>query len=136
MDALRQDKVEYIIAMAREVAESSPAIIDEELAEESEPNHFSELSLAAQAEESTIEDFASDTTYQELKSVINGMHEDERSELVALMWVGRGTYSKSEWNNAVADAREASNDHTAEYMMRTTLMPDYLDEGLSIMSDD
>ncbi len=136
MDALSQDKVEYVISIARELGEAAPAIIDEELADDNAHQKYSELSIAAQAEGSTSEEYAADSTYQELKSFINGMNEEERNELVALMWVGRGTFSKSEWKLAVAQAREADNDHTAEYMMRTPQLPDYLDEGLSIMSDD
>ena len=136
MNALSQDKVEFVISMAREVGESSLAIIGEELAEEKEPTQYSELSLAAKAQDSASEDFACDSAYQELKSVINSMNVEERSELVALMWLGRGTYTKSEWSSAVDDARDASNDHTAEYLMGAPLLPDFLTEGLSIMIDD
>lgn len=136
MDALSLDKVEFVISIAREVGESSSAIIGEELAEDNEPNQYSELSLAAQADDSTTEEFACDSAYQELKSVINGMNVEERSELVALMWLGRGTYTRSEWKNAVSDARDASNDHTAEYMMGAPLLPDYLTEGLAMIAED
>ncbi|HEC00935.1 MAG TPA: DUF3775 domain-containing protein [Sphingomonadales bacterium] len=136
MNALSQDKVEFVISMAREVGEAAPAIIGEELAEDSEPQHYSELTLAAQAENSGSEYFASDSAYQEFKSTIDSMNIEERSELVALLWLGRGTYGKSEWDSAVADAREASNDHTAEYLLRTPLLPDYLTEGLAMMTDD
>lgn len=136
MDALSQDKVEFVISMAREINESSLAIIDGELAENSEPHQYSELSLAAQADGSTSEDFAADSAYQEFKSAIGNMNEEERNELVALMWLGRGTYNKSEWKNAVSDAKDASNDHTAEYLMRAPLLPDYLTEGLAMMTEE
>ncbi len=136
MESLSQDKVEFIISIAREVGEASLAIIGEELAERNEPQQYSELTLAVQADLSGAEEFASDSAYQELKSVINGMNVEERSELVALMWLGRGTYIKSEWESAVSDARDASNDHTAEYLMRAPLLPDYLTEGLNIISED
>lgn len=136
MNALSQDKVEFVISMAREVGEASLAIIGEELAEEKEPTQYSELSLAAKAQDSASEDFAGDSAYQELKSVINGMNVEERSELVALMWLGRGTYTKSEWASAVDDARDASNDHTAEYLMGAPLLPDFLTEGMSMMMED
>lgn len=135
MEALSQDKVEFVISMAREVGEASLAIIGEELAEDNEPHQYSELSIAARADDSTSEDFASDSAYQEFKSVISNMNEEERNELVALMWLGRGTYGKSEWANAVSDARDASNDHTAEYLMRAPLLPDYLTEGLVMMTE-
>ncbi len=137
MDAISQDKVEFIISLAREVGEASPDIVNSELAEGgSEPHQFSELSLAAQAEDSTSEEFASDTAYQEFVSAIDAMNEEERNELVALMWLGRGTYNTKEWDNAVADASDASNDHTADYLLRAPLLPDYLTEGLAIMTQD
>ncbi|MBL4801341.1 MAG: DUF3775 domain-containing protein [Emcibacter sp.] len=136
MDALSQDKVEFVISIAREVSEASPAIIDGELADNKEPLQYSELSLAAKADVSASEDFAADSAYQEFKSVINSMNDEERSELVALMWLGRGTYTKPEWQNAVTDARDASNDHTAEYLIRTPLLPDYLTEGLSMITEE
>ncbi len=136
MDALSQDKVEFIISMAREVGEASLAIIGEELADGSEPLQYSELSLAEQADNSGSENFEGDSAYQELKSVIEGMNEEERAELVALMWLGRGTYSRAEWKNAVAEARDAGNDHTVEYMVRVPLLPDFLTEGLAMMTDE
>ncbi|NOZ66992.1 MAG: DUF3775 domain-containing protein [Alphaproteobacteria bacterium] len=136
MNALSQDKVEFVISMAREVGEAAPAIIGAELADDSEPQHYSELTVTVQAENSGSEYFAGDSAYQEFKSTIDSMNIEERSELVALLWLGRGTYVKSEWDNAVADAREASNDHTAEYLLRMPLLPDYLTEGLAMMTDD
>lgn len=136
MNALNQDKVNFIISIAREVGESSLDIIGEELAEGSEPQQYSELSLAAEAEDSANEDLGGNSAYQELVSTINGMNEEARSELVALMWLGRGTYTKAEWSSAVDEARDASNDHTAQYLMGAPLLPDYLEEGLSMMIDD
>jgi len=133
MNALSQDKVKFIISIAREVGESSLAIIGEELAESNEPQQYSEISLAAEADGSAKEEQAGNPAYQELVSSINGMNEEARSELVALMWLGRGTYTKAEWSSAVDDARDASNDHTAEYLMGAPLLPDYLEEGLSMM---
>lgn len=136
MNILSLDKVEFIISMARELGESSRAIIGEELADDTAPRHYSEFSLAAKADTAVSEENAGDSTYQELKSVINGMNEEERNELVALMWLGRGTYALSDWKNAVEEARGADNDHTAEYLMRTPLLPDYLTEGLVLMTDE
>ncbi len=136
MDALSQDKVEFIISLAREIGEASSDIIGEELAEDNEPHQYSELTLAAQADDSASEDNAGNSPYQELKSVIDSMNEEEQSELVALMWLGRGTYIAAEWGNAGSDARDASNDHTADYLLRSPLLPDYLTEGLDMMTED
>jgi len=56
-------------------------------------------------------------------------------ELVALMWLGRGTYSKEEWAEAKKEAYEAdpSAKSSPEYLMGTPLLSDYLEEGLSII---
>jgi hypothetical protein len=52
------------------------------------------------------------------------------------MWIGRGTYSSDELDKAISDARVADNHHTAEYLIETPLLPDYLEEGLIQLSDD
>ncbi len=50
--------------------------------------------------------------------------------LVALMWMGRGDYSIDEWEDAIEQAKDQWTDHTAEYLISTPLLSDYLAEGL------
>ena len=78
-----------------------------------------------------LEDRDDDATREELTGFINELNEDEQVELVALAWVGRGSFSKSEWNDAVGEARRAHNDRTAEYLLGLPLLADYLAEGLA-----
>lgn len=82
-----------------------------------------------------LEDIAGDATYDELMEFIRGLDEDEQVELVALAWVGRGTYDVSEWNEAVAEARRAHNKRTAEYLTSLPKLGDYLEEGLSAIDE-
>jgi len=42
------------------------------------------------------------------------------------MWVGRGDYSADEWDNAVESAKDSWNERTAEYLIGTPLVADYL----------
>jgi len=51
--------------------------------------------------------------------------------LVALAWVGRGTYSKEEWREAIATARSEHSRRTAEYLLGMPLLGDYLEDGLA-----
>ena len=44
--------------------------------------------------------------------------------------LGRGDYAVSEWASALALARERWTEHTAEYLIGTPLLADYLTEGL------
>ena len=75
-------------------------------------------------------DYGGDTYYQELKTTIKDLEPDQQISLVALMWLGRGDFSITEWNEALRNAGESWNDHTAEYLIGTSLLADYLAEGL------
>lgn len=72
-----------------------------------------------------------DPTYQEIRGAINQLNIEDQYDLVALMWLGRGTFFKEEWADAVNEAKDAHNDRTAEYLLGTPLLPDYLEDGLS-----
>lgn len=72
-----------------------------------------------------------DSVRKELKGFIDAMDEDEQCELVALCWVGRGDFSAEEWAEAVDEARSRRQGSTAEYLIGTPLVSDYLEEGLS-----
>jgi hypothetical protein len=66
----------------------------------------------------------------ELKSTIDDLEPDQQISLVSLMWLGRGDYTVDEWGRALTDARESWNGRTAEYLIGTPLLADYLEEGL------
>lgn len=78
-----------------------------------------------------LEDFADDATADALRQAIRDLNVDEQVELVALAWVGRGSFSAGEWEEAVAEARRAHNSRTAEYLMGQPMLGDLLEEGLA-----
>jgi hypothetical protein len=82
-----------------------------------------------------LEDQPDDATQQELAEYIRALDVDEQVELVALAWVGRGTYGPSEWQDAVSEARRAHNKRTAEYLFSLPMLGDYLEEGLALIED-
>jgi len=71
-----------------------------------------------------------DPSYAELKATIDDLEPDQQVDLITLMWVGRGDYRAEEWQHALADARDRWNERTAEYLIETPLLSDYLSEGL------
>ena len=83
-----------------------------------------------------LEDFSDDPTRQELISFIRDLDEDDQIALVALAWVGRGTYSADEWDAALEAAREAHNPRTAEYLLGLPLLGVYLEEGLDAFDEN
>ena len=77
-----------------------------------------------------------DATSQVLAEFIRDLDEDEQAELVALAWIGRGTYPAEDWDEAVAEARRAHNKRTVEYLFSLPMLGDYLEEGLTLVEDE
>ena len=73
---------------------------------------------------------ADDLTYQETTVAIADLEKDQQVCLVALMWLGRDDYSLDEWDTALSDAEDSWNERTAEYLLATPLVADYLLAGL------
>jgi hypothetical protein len=63
------------------------------------------------------------------------LNDDERIRLVALAWVGRGTYGLEEWREAVDTARSEHSRRTAEYLLSLPLLGDYLEDGLAAFDE-
>ncbi len=72
-----------------------------------------------------------DPVYEEMKSFIDDMNEDEQVDLVALLWLGRDGASPDDWRQIRTEAAQAHNEHSAEYLLGTPLLADYLSEGLA-----
>src|SRR3569832_1479179 len=51
-------------------------------------------------------DHDDDLTYHEVGAAIDDLEPDQQIALVALMWLGRGDYSKDQWEAACTDARD------------------------------
>ena len=76
-----------------------------------------------------------DPVREELLGAIRELNEEERVQLVALAWLGRGTYDLSEWRTALDTARSEHRKRTAEYLLGLPLLGDYLEDGLSMFGD-
>lgn len=83
--------------------------------------------------ESILEDFADDATVAELIEFIRDLNVDEQVSLVALAWIGRGSFGADELDDALETARAERNNRTAEYLLGMPLLSDYLEEGLSAL---
>jgi len=82
-----------------------------------------------------LEDRTDDATLQELMEFVRSLDDDEQAELVALAWIGRGTYEAAQFDEAVAEAMRAHNNRTAEYLIGLPLLGDYLEEGLNAVEE-
>ncbi len=120
MDNLSVEKACYIMLKAREFDAKVESV-------EEQPGS----NPTDDADREVLEDFADDPTFQELVDAIDGLNDDERAELIALVWIGRGSYSKDDWNEAVEEARGVAADSAARYLTQIPLLSDYLEQGLA-----
>jgi hypothetical protein len=81
------------------------------------------------------DDPENDAVQQELIAFINGMDVEEQINLVALAWLGRGTYGIDEWQEALDTARAEHNNRTAQYLLGLPLLGDYLADGLEAFGE-
>ncbi|KRS13304.1 hypothetical protein XM53_06865 [Roseovarius atlanticus] len=66
----------------------------------------------------------------EVRAFIERLAEDEQASLVALMWIGRGSFGADELEEAKATAREEATTPTADYLLGTPHLSDHLENGL------
>lgn len=120
------EKVRFIIVKARQFDAKEG---------DSDPDESS--NAADDGEADVLEDKPEDdAVQQELVQFINGLTEEEQINLVALAWVGRGTYDIEDWDEAIDTARTEHNKRTAQYLLGLPLLGDYLAEGLEAFDED
>lgn len=76
-----------------------------------------------------LNDSADDPTALELRGAVAGLNMDQRAELLALCWLGRGDYSAADWDEALREAQSTQDRNLANYLLGTPLLGDYLEEG-------
>jgi hypothetical protein len=118
------DKVAFIIVKAREYDVKEG---------DSDPDEGSNPTDDGNAD--VLEDQADDPVREELLGAIRGLNDDERMRLVALAWLGRGTYDIDEWAEAVDTAKQEHGRRAAEYLLDLPLLGDYLEDGLAMFDE-
>jgi len=120
------EKVRFIIVKARQFDAKES---------DSDPDEGSNASDDGMAD--VLEDKPDDDAVrQELVAFINkGLDEEEQVNLVALAWLGRGTYDIDEWKDALDTARTEHNKRTAQYLLGLPMLGDYLAEGLEAFGE-
>ncbi len=112
------DKVAHVIIRSREVDAKTEAW-------DSGPVDRDDVSS-----ETILEDLPSDATRQELKEFLGSLNDDELASLIALAWIGRGTYAPAELDEAIATAKSEHGGNAAAYLFSLPLLPDYLEDAL------
>lgn len=66
----------------------------------------------------------------ELRAFLARLTEEEEASLVAVMWIGRGSFSADELQEAIRTASEEATTPTADYLLGTPHLSDHLENGL------
>jgi len=120
------EKVRFIIVKARQFDAK------EDDADPDEGSNAADDVMADVLEDKPEED----AVRSELVQFINGLNEEEQINLVALAWVGRGTYDIDDWDEAIETAQTEHNKRTAQYLLGLPLLGDYLAEGLEAFDEE
>ena len=120
---INAERLSLLITLAREYDEDVPSDDDED-----DENHVGEA-----IDEELVEEHEYDLAYQELKGALESLSRDELNCVVALVWLGRGTYDQDEFEDALSEASELDPARIPDYLIGTPLLPEYLEEGMTKM---
>jgi len=109
------EKVAHVIVLAREIDAKVPAW--DTAGDDSDAD-------------SVLESRPDDSIEAELKDFIADLNVDEQASLVALMWIGRGTYDPDELEEAKATATAEKVNPTQDYLVGIPMLADFLEDGL------
>jgi hypothetical protein len=117
------EKLAYIVEKAREYDAEVPA----------DPDAQDGSDAADDDEREILLDTPDNPTAQELRDALDGLNIDEREELLALLWLGRGDYDAQSWGEALRQARDTRTTTETDYLLGTPLLGDYLEEGVEAL---
>ncbi len=79
---------------------------------------------------------ASRAAEAELREFIAMLDEDEQAALVAVMWIGRGTFDAEDLEEALDTAFAEATTPTADYLTGSPHLPEHLENGLDALGID
>jgi hypothetical protein len=120
---ISSDKVCAFIQAAREVAGKVPSTAGDRTT-------TGDDSRLVTIDEPEGDGEGEDARRRQMIEFVAGLNVEEQTDLLALIWLGRGDYEFDEWDDALteAEARIAARD--PDYMIGDAALPEYLGEGL------
>jgi hypothetical protein len=72
----------------------------------------------------------------ELRTFIEDLNDDEKPQLTAIAWVGRGAFEPEDFDEAVATAIAEATTPTSDYLMGMPHLAENLEAGLDALGVD
>ena len=111
-----------IVIRARELEAQTPTMADDE----ADPDNVDDEDEGGL---SSLED--DDTVVEELRGAMDDLADDQMAEVLALFWVGQGTYDATEWDDALAEANEYSSADAIDELLDMPTLAASLESGLA-----
>jgi len=83
-----------------------------------------------------LADHRDDLTLLQAHNLIEDLEPDQKADLLALMYVGRGDFEAEEWHRAQKEARTNLSPHLTEYLFGKPQLSEYLTKGLELLGYD
>lgn len=71
-----------------------------------------------------------DRAEREFDAFVENLSEEEQANLVAIFWIGRGSFDADDWEEALNTALTEATTPTAEYLKGSPHLADHLESGL------
>lgn len=68
---------------------------------------------------------------EEVQALLDDLADDQLAEVLAMAWVGRGTFDSTEWEDALAEANDTDPESTIDELMDMPLLASHLEGGLA-----
>ena len=120
------DSLCRLILRAKELEAQVPAADPDQ-----DPDEVDDLDDEGDQALSVLEDELNDGVEEEVQAMLDDLADDQLAEVVALAWVGRGTYDSSEWDEAYAEAFDLGADERIDELMDMPLLAGHLEAGLA-----
>lgn len=78
---------------------------------------------------SALED--NDTVLEELRGALDDLAEDQMPEVLALFWIGQGTFDATEWDDALVEAAEYTSNDAIDELLDMPMLAASLEAGLA-----
>lgn len=111
-----------LIIRARELEAQVPSNADED--DDEDPTDSDD-------EYAVLEDDSNEAIEEEMFAALDDLADDQIQEVLALAWVGRGTYDPSEWEEALEEAADPNGEAPIDQLLEMPTLAAYLDAGLA-----
>ena len=110
-----------LIVRARELEAQVPSIATDD---EADPTDSDD-------EFAVLEDDSNEEVEEEMMALLDDLGDDQVQEILALAWVGRGTYDASEWDDALEAAGDRDAEDPVDQLLEIPTLAAFLDAGLA-----